>query len=431
MKSRGRVNSAVRRISYSQSLFGGHTAGGKPMTKSLSVFLSLVAVCLMPVWAEAQRPSPKIGDAAPAFTLDKVLQANGNGAVGLNELKDNVVVLEFWATWCSPCIRAIQHYNELSEKFKGRPVRFIAITDEDEMKIAQFIKTKPIRTWIGFDKTHATSDAYQVVGLPHTVIIDRNGRIAAITLPENVTEAVLNDLIDGKSVSLPLKSTIPADLDWDKAATSDQIEPIMQVIIKPSNAVTGGMKNWLPVQGHITADGAVLMNLICAAYQVSSFRVINNLPASRQPYRVSVIVPPGREEALYPLFQQALATTFGINVRREMRETDVIILTVPQGKAGRLQPSQAKEVGIAMFMRGQIRAQKYRIKTLVEQLENILGRPVVDKTGLTGEYDWELPYSKVDKNVLINAVREKLGIEIAETRQPIEMFIVEKTSPNK
>jgi uncharacterized protein (TIGR03435 family) len=376
--------------------------------------------------ANAQRPSPKIGDDAPALNLNKILEANENSAVSLNDLKGNVVVLEFWATWCVPCIPALNHFNELSEKFKGKPVRFISITDEDESRIAQFVKTQPIRTWIGFDPTRAAFDAYQANGIPHTVVVDRNGRIAAITSPENVTETVLNDLLAGRSVSLPFKEKIADDFDWDKVAISDQV--LMQVIIKPSNATSGGVK-FFP-GGHISADGAVLMNLIEAAYQTSPVRIVNNLPESSQKYRVSVIVPPGREDALYPLFQQALTTTFGINVRREMRETDVIVLTVPPGKVSKLQPSQAKE-GLIMRMRGQIRAIKSPIRKLAEDLENIWGRPVIDKTGLAGEYDWELPYSRVDKTVLLNAVREKLGLEITEMKQPIEMLIVDSATIRK
>jgi uncharacterized protein (TIGR03435 family) len=398
------------------------------MTKSLfGTVLSLAAICLMLIQANAQRPSPKTGDDAPALNLNKILQPNANSAVSSNDLKGNVVVLEFWATWCGPCIPALNHFNELSEKFKGRPVRFIAITDEDESKIAQFVKTQPIRTWIGFDQTRAAFDAYQVIGLPHTVVVDTNGRIAAITKPENVTETVLNDLLAGKSVSLPLKESIADDLDWDQAVTPDQIKPLMQVIIKPSNATSGGTKSW---RGHVTADGAVLSNLIVAAYQTSPSRIVNNLPESSQTYRVSVIVPPGREETLYPLFQQALAATFGLQVRREMRETDVIVLTVPRGKVSKLQPSQAKE-GLNMMMRGQIRSKKQPISTLTQLLEDIWGRPVIDKTGLAGAYDWELPYSRVDKTVLLNAVRERLGLEITETKQPIEMLIVSRGTLGK
>jgi uncharacterized protein (TIGR03435 family) len=237
---------------------------------------------------------------------------------------------------------------------------------------------------------------------------------------------VLNELLAGKSVSLPLKESIASDLDWDRAAKSDEI--VTQVIIKPSNASTGGVKTQ---SGHVSADGAVLMNLIEAAYQTPTFRIVNNLPESSQKYRVSVIVPPGRENALYLLFQQALTTTFGINVRHEMRETDVIVLTVPPGKVSKLQPSQAKEQGPAMTAHGRIRAIKWPIRALVESLETIWGRPVIDKTGLVGEYDWELPYSRVDKTVLLTALREKLGLEITEMKQPIEMLIVDSATIRK
>ena len=396
------------------------------MMRSLSVVVLLSTICLQTM-VNAQRPSPKIGDAAPPLNLSKILQADETATTNLNNLKGNVVVLEFWATWCMPCIPALRHFDALSEKFKGEPVRFIAITDEDEMKIVQFMKSVPVKLWIGLDASRATFDAYQAVGLPHTVVIDQNGRVAAITMPENVTEAVLNDLLTNKPVSLPVKNSIADNLDWDKLEPPDGIEPLAQVIIKPSNAYTGGSKY---EAGHFTADGAVLLNLIVFAYQSSPVRVVSNLPESSQKYRVSVIVPPGREASLYPLFQQALTTTFGISVRREMRETDVFVLAVPQRKLSQLQPSRSKEE-LTMMMRGQIRSKKRPIAILADQLENILGRPVVDKTGLTGEYDWELPYSRVDKNVLLDAVRERLGLEIVETKQPIEMLIVDKAMPGK
>jgi uncharacterized protein (TIGR03435 family) len=435
MKSRRPVNSTVRRLmiltenrtgaSQERVNVGPTFPGGITMRQNL-ILIPAALLIIGVISANAQRPAPKIGDDAPALNLNKILEANENSAVSLKDLKGKVVVLEFWATWCVPCIPALNHFNELSEKFKGKPVRFISITDEDESKIAQFVKTQPIRTWIGFDPTRAAFDAYLANGIPHTVVVDRNGRIAAITNPENVMETVLNDLLTGKAVTLPLKESIADDLDWDRAAKSTQI--LTQVIIKPSNASTGGVKTQ---RGHVTADGAVLMNLIHAAYQTSTVRVVNNLPESSQTYRVSVIVPPGQEDTLYPLFQQALTTTFGINVRREMRETEVIVLTVPPGKVSKLQPSQAKEQGPAMVTRGQIRAIKWPIRALVESLENILGRPVIDKTGLAGEYDWELPYSRVDKTVLLNAVREKLGLEITEMKQPIEMLIVDSATIRK
>jgi hypothetical protein len=207
----------------------------------------------------------------------------------LKDLKGKVVVLESGRR--GACLVFLHSTISTSYlKSSKAPVRFISITDEDESTIAQFVKTQPIRTWIGFDPTRAAFDAYLVNGIPHTVVVDRNGRIAAVTSPENVTETVLNELLAGKSVSLPLKESIADDLDWDQAVTLDQTKPLMQVIIKPSNASTGGVKTQ---SGHVSADGAVLMNLIQAAYQTSPIYIVNNLPASSEKYRVSVAL--GRE----------------------------------------------------------------------------------------------------------------------------------------
>src|SRR5688500_20170573 len=140
------------------------------MTKSLfGIFLLLMVLFSRSLMANAQRPSPKIGDTAPPLTLNKTLQANETAALDLNTLKGNVVVLEFWATWCLPCIPAIKHFNQLSEEFKDSPVRLIDVTNEDEVKNNQVIKSQPSRIWRGLDNTRAAVDAYQAVELPPQV----------------------------------------------------------------------------------------------------------------------------------------------------------------------------------------------------------------------------------------------------------------------
>src|SRR5437870_3097657 len=72
----------------------------------------------------------KTGDSAPAIKLDS-LTPDRPVAEALAALKGKAIVLEFWATWCGPCVDSIPHLNELVDKFAGRPIEFLSVTDED------------------------------------------------------------------------------------------------------------------------------------------------------------------------------------------------------------------------------------------------------------------------------------------------------------
>jgi thiol-disulfide isomerase/thioredoxin len=101
--------------------------------------------------ARGQTSEPKVGEQPPPLELKVLLQAQPGTKASWDALKGKVVVLEFWATWCGPCVAAISHLNELADHFKDRPVQFIAITDEDENIISPFLKKKPIHAWVGLD----------------------------------------------------------------------------------------------------------------------------------------------------------------------------------------------------------------------------------------------------------------------------------------
>ena len=183
------------------------------------------------------------------------------------------------------------------------------------------------------------------------MIIDAEGKIAAITFPKEVTETNLSDVISGKKISLPLKQAEDADLEWDKELVSD--DTLFQFIIKPSKSYTGGL---YPRPGHLTFDGASLQALIQTAFQMPSTRVINKLSKaeSEQAYRVSIVAPKDRENLLYPTFQKILQDTFSLRIHRETREMDVFILKpITGGKASILKPSVSTEATYS-FGRGKL-----------------------------------------------------------------------------
>jgi uncharacterized protein (TIGR03435 family) len=351
-----------------------------------------------------------------------VLKAPAGTTASLAELKGKVVVLEFWATWCAPCIPGLDHLSQIAAKYTDRPVQFIYITDEDEQRASAFLRKKSPQGWIGLDEKRQTIEAYRFVGLPHTVIIDPDGNVAAITLPKHVTVTALDDLLAGKKLSLPLKQGEAEDLEWDKDLVRD--ETLFQIIIRSSNAYTGGM--YKPRPGHLTFDGVPLQTLIQTAFQTEYTRVVNKLSQSQneQKYRASIVAPREKESQLYASFQRTLVESFGLRVRREKRLLDVFLLRPIPNLSPILRPSQAAGTEYVV-MRGKIRMKKQPLSQLAVVLENSIGKPVFDETGFKATYDWNLTYSSADKNILLESLRKETGLELVPAKRMVEVVVIE------
>lgn len=120
-----------------------------------------------------------VGNPAPSFVgkgLDK-------DTISLADYKGKVVVLDFWATWCGPCVAAMPHIQKLHEKYADQGLVVIGMNHDrpnDIEKIRKFMKDKGVTFTQFLDHDNAAGAAYQVTGIPTTVIIDRKGVVQAI-----------------------------------------------------------------------------------------------------------------------------------------------------------------------------------------------------------------------------------------------------------
>lgn len=114
---------------------------------------------------------PRIGNPAPDFTIQ-----DGATSVTLHNLREKVVVLNFWATWCPPCIQELPSLEQLQARFKDRGVEVVGISvDVDGKAYQQFLKDHKVDFVTVRDPDQKTNSLYGTFKFPETYIIDRRG----------------------------------------------------------------------------------------------------------------------------------------------------------------------------------------------------------------------------------------------------------------
>lgn len=155
-----------------------------------------------------------IGDPAPKLEIASWVKGRPvDLAAGKGK---NVYVLEFWATWCPPCIQSLPHLGEIQKHYKDKNVVVVAISDEPQSVISQFVGRMgdKLDYTVACDDQQKTNSAYMLAsgqtGIPTTFIIDQQGRVAWIGSPFSM-DRVLEEIVTGKYDLAKAKSQAEAD----------------------------------------------------------------------------------------------------------------------------------------------------------------------------------------------------------------------------
>jgi cytochrome c biogenesis protein CcmG, thiol:disulfide interchange protein DsbE len=119
-------------------------------------------------------PMPAIGQIAPEISA--VSWINLKAPAALAKLRGKVVVVEFWATWCGPCVEGIPHLNELQRKYAGKDVQVLSLVEEGHETMDRFLKRRTVEYPIGLES--GSLKAYGVSSIPHAFVVDKTGKIA-------------------------------------------------------------------------------------------------------------------------------------------------------------------------------------------------------------------------------------------------------------
>jgi len=256
----------------------------------------------------------KIGDALPDFVLPRVVNTRASSFAPASAT-GKVLVLEFWGTHCSSCIPALQRLDALQQRYPN-DLQVVGISEDSEVRLQKFLTKRPLTVPLASapDEQQDINRLFPHQSVPHTVVVDKSRRVVAITSPDQFDEKTLREVVASRPIHLKLKQDIAsADAMSYFAVDSTtryglNVRPYIQGL---SSQIRNPRKGPF-ARRRITAINQDAVSLFQTAYEISRFRVQNQLPDSlRQYYDLSLvcfdlIVPASQEATLHVAMQQAL-----------------------------------------------------------------------------------------------------------------------------
>lgn len=136
-----------------------------------------------------------IGKKAPELKVEQWLTK----APAPEEVAGKFVLMEFWATWCGPCIMTMPHLQELSEKYKDRLVIY-SVSNEDPGKVREFVKENGYTYPIGTDEKGRTKEELEIRAIPHGLLVNPEGIVVWQGHPMALQDAAfLEGLLSGQA----------------------------------------------------------------------------------------------------------------------------------------------------------------------------------------------------------------------------------------
>jgi uncharacterized protein (TIGR03435 family) len=402
----GSLRSAVLDISALSRLFC-------PARVAAVLFLGVSSI-----WSQTR--VPRIGDVAPPLKLGVIVHGS------ISQTPGRAMLLEFWAASCPPCVAAIPHLNDLAKEFKGSEIDFVLINAYEKAEIIQgFLQAHPMDGMVAVDGSPGMVDAFGIESIPVTVLVSREGRVAAVGNPSQITAVVLKTLLLGEAIHLStvseaLTTVIPTRHSFLPGSNIGPEErSLVRVVILP--AVNDGIL----VSGtdQFESTGSNLKTILSSAYDISPFRVFVPSRLSEAKYELQACVPRDSPESLRPLIQIAISSAAAIDVKRGQRKMAGFIL---KGLPGKLVPVNESQL-LVQCEDNRISGSAITPEVLRECVEKIAGKPVLLPVRVTGKYRIDLRWDSSKPTAFDTALKEQLGLTLTPVRRRFDVLTVEES----
>jgi thiol-disulfide isomerase/thioredoxin len=315
--------------------------------ESIKMFLKHTAVCcvllLSNLYGNSQELMP--GDTIPDLTIKNLLYKDDD-SIRISDLRGKLILLDFWATYCIPCVRNMKKLDSLQDQFVNE-LKVIAVTHEDQKRVSDFFNRRKESHRISI----VTNDTVLNELFPHSVVphyawIDSEGKLLATTSVESVTAANISKVIVGESPDFVEKRDI-VNYDYGKPLESGEI--LFRSVIapyKPGLNAMGKIYFNSPVRNRMLAFNSSISLLYALAFEQHDFserRLILKVqnPQSfvfpknssvsewrkKYAYCLDIIVDSNNADKLNKIMVSVLDEYFGVSGNLEWIDTTCYVLT--------------------------------------------------------------------------------------------------------
>lgn len=167
----------------------------------------------------AQSQGIKVGDVMQVTSSTKALNYSTSTA-GFNNFKNRLTIIDFFRTWCVPCLKALPHLTQLKEKF-GNDLSIVLVSNETEAQLTKFIKARPNFSFpVLVDEKNIWNDAFAPPSLPYTAVLNSEGRVIALTDAAAINETSIQEWLKGNVQKITTTNTVQTTV---KPSTTNQM----------------------------------------------------------------------------------------------------------------------------------------------------------------------------------------------------------------
>jgi len=144
------------------------------MLKVITIATLVLGLLVTGCASESEPSEARVGGVAPDFQLDTL----DGQTITLSDLRGKPVLINFWASWCGPCVSEMPYLQEIYKEWSGRGIELLAINiGEDSSTVKGFMQKHNLSLPVLLDTQKAVARRYNIAGIPTTFFLDKDGII--------------------------------------------------------------------------------------------------------------------------------------------------------------------------------------------------------------------------------------------------------------